>query len=367
MGSVPSQFDKAIRNFLRPVKTVETRRKPKKRRHITLKNRTIPIVTEGTHGGGASNYDYDPATGLSHTRLDFRDRPNTKQRWKDPTKPGELYTDLEFPLDVAIEEYKKEKIQWKRPREFRDNPVLFSDGTTIYEVGQRSAGTCWFVSMVADLAKNEDTIYKNIPLDGWNPDTGVLKCVFYHFGEWVTVYTDDFLPVVDGETLWGAGSFSDNNEMWVSMLEKCFARLHGSYNAIYGGQACDSYLALTGGVAEVLDFRKQKPDPDQFFARVRNSLRAGSYLTCSILATYNAYKGLIADHAYSLTGVGVVHTKDCGNVCLLRIRNPWGFHEWKGAWSDRSKEWESVVEKTLDHTKKDDGEFWMCLDDYMKY
>ena len=42
-------------------------------------------------------------------------------------------------------------------QDFRDNPVLFSYGTTRYEIEQRSAG---ILSMVAKLTEKEELIYK---------------------------------------------------------------------------------------------------------------------------------------------------------------------------------------------------------------
>ena len=57
---------------------------------------------------------------------------------------------------------------------------------------------------------------------------------------------------------------------------------------------------------------------------------------------------------------------------LLRIRNPWGqgHGEWRGAWSDNAPEWKTVDEvdrSELDVQFGPDGEFWMRLDDYVKY
>jgi len=52
--------------------------------------------------------------------------------------------------------------------------------------------------------------------------------------------------------------------------------------------------------------------------------------------------GLILNHAYSL--IYIIEFKDRadpkGNLTinLLRLRNPWGKSEWKGAWSDNSEE-----------------------------
>ena len=45
--------------------------------------------------------------------------------------------------------------------------------------------------------------------------------------------------------------------------------------------------------------------------------------------------GLYAGHAYSITSVHKFNTSS-GQVRLVRLRNPWGKTEWKGAWSDGS-------------------------------
>jgi len=54
---------------------------------------------------------------------------------------------------------------------------------------------------------------------------------------------------------------------------------------------------------------------------------------------------------------------------LVRIRNPWGNEvEWKGAWSDNSREWSSVssdVKQELGLVNDHDGEFWMSINDFM--
>jgi len=49
--------------------------------------------------------------------------------------------------------------------------------------------------------------------------------------------------------------------------------------------------------------------------------------------------GLVDAHAYSLMSS---HEEVDGSgkpVRLIKIRNPWGFKEWTGAWSDKSTNW----------------------------
>lgn len=42
------------------------------------------------------------------------------------------------------------------------------------------------------------------------------------------------------------------NEFWVSILEKAYAKVHGSYQALESGNICDGLVDLTGEVSEAL-------------------------------------------------------------------------------------------------------------------
>lgn len=75
--------------------------------------------------------------------------------------------------------------------------------------------------------------------------------------------------------------------------------------------------------------------------------------------------GLPSEHAYSITRLACVNNKQ-----LVRIRNPYGNRKkWKGAWSDNSKEWDSVsedVKRRMSLRRTSDGEFWMEINDFAK-
>ena len=67
---------------------------------------------------------------------------------------------------------------------------------------------------------------------------GIYRVRFCKNGTWVTVTIDDYFPCYPvGE--YGAGtpifSRTKGNELWVIILEKAYAKLHGSYCLLEDG------------------------------------------------------------------------------------------------------------------------------------
>lgn len=75
--------------------------------------------------------------------------------------------------------------------------------------------------------------------------------------------------------------------------------------------------------------------------------------------------GLNAGHCYTI--VKVVETKVKGKtVQLFQLRNPWGFQEWNGLWSDNSEVWTPALRKELDSVVQNDGFFFIDIDNFIK-
>ncbi|TDH11180.1 hypothetical protein EPR50_G00058130, partial [Perca flavescens] len=190
----------------------------------------------------------------------------------------------------------------------------------------------------------------------------------WQFGEWVDVVIDDRLPTRNGKLLFVHSAVG--LEFWSALLEKAYAKLYGSYEALKGGNTTEGFQDFTGGIAEVYYLDKAPP---KLFQLMQKALSLGSLLGCSIdkktdaeteaVTPLNLFKG----HAYSVTGAEEVHFQG-EPVQLLRIRNPWGNKEWTGPWSDGSSEWNNVSkdEKSKLNHAADDGEFWMSYSDFIK-
>ena len=84
--------------------------------------------------------------------------------------------------------------------------------------------------------------------------------------------------------------------------------------------------------------------------------------------------GLIREHAYGLIDAyqhedkngDVMRDRNGNDIKLLKIRNPWGEHEWNGDWSDQSDLWTDELKKACKYIDADDGTFWMNFQDFQK-
>uniref|UniRef100_A0A8C8SVC4 Calpain-3 n=1 Tax=Pelusios castaneus TaxID=367368 RepID=A0A8C8SVC4_9SAUR len=177
----------------------------------------------------------------------------------------------------------------------------------------------------------------------------------------VDVVIDDCLPTYNNQLVFTKSS--QRNEFWSALLEKAYAKLHGSYEALKGGNTTEAMEDFTGGVTE---FYEIKDAPKDIYKIMKHAIDRGSLMACSIDYETRMTCGLVKGHAYSVTATSF----KAGKIKLVRLRNPWGQVEWKGAWSDSSDEW-NLIDKAekirLQHKIAEDGEFWISFDDFMRY
>ncbi|XP_076130179.1 calpain-5-like [Alosa pseudoharengus] len=309
---------------------------------------------------------------------------------------GQLFEDPEFPCKNSSLFYSKPlpgRVEWKRPKELCTDPRLFVEGLSAHDLNQGEVGNCWFVAACSCLAIKPELWQKVIPNwedQEWDPKhpekyAGIFRFRFWIFGEWTDVVVDDRLPTINGKLIYCRSKLG--NEFWSALLEKAYAKLSGCYESLSGGNTGDAVVDFNGAVAESIDLEKvplnDKPEErEKLFADLLKVNDRGGVISCSIKADPHEIEarmacGLVKGHAYSVTmvkrvrvGHGLIAYFKNETLPLLRMRNPWGQHEWKGAWSDSSEEWTKIGDTergNLGLTVEDDGEFWMSLEDFCRY
>ncbi|XP_034753376.1 calpain-2 catalytic subunit-like [Etheostoma cragini] len=294
-------------------------------------------------------------------------------------KSGRLFEDKCFPAertslgynDLGPYSSKTRDVVWKRPKELCSDPKFIDNGATRMDICQGALGDCWLLAAIASLTLDQQILARVVPQDQSFTEgyAGIFHFRFWQFGEWVDVVIDDRLPTRDGKLLFVHSA--EGSEFWSALLEKAYAKLYGTYEALSGGNTIEGFEDFTGGIAEVYTLDKAPP---KLFQIMQKALSLGSLLGCSIDIT-SAYETeavtalkLVKGHAYSVTGAEEVNFQG-KPVQLVRIRNPWGQVEWTGPWSDESSEWNRVSkeEKSKLNHAVEDGEFWMSYSDFIKH
>ncbi|KAL2239163.1 UNVERIFIED_CONTAM: Calpain-type cysteine protease DEK1, partial [Sesamum indicum] len=289
------------------------------------------------------------------------------------------FTDQEFPpsdrslfVDPDNPPSKLQVVsEWMRPIEIvkekhlDSSPCLFSGTANPSDVCQGRLGDCWFLSAVAVLTE-VSRISEVIITPDYNEE-GIYTVRFCIQGEWVPVVVDDWIPCESP----GKPAFATSrkgNELWVSILEKAYAKLHGSYEALEGGLVQDALVDLTGGAGEEIDMRSAQSQIDLASGRLWSQLlrfkQEGFLLGAGSPSGSDVHVsscGIVQGHAYS-----ILQVREVDGHKLVQIRNPWANEvEWNGPWSDSSPEWTDRMKHKLKHVPQaKDGIFWMSWQDF---
>ena len=214
---------------------------------------------------------------------------------------------------------------------------------------------------------------------------GVYRVNLCVAGWWRNVIVDEFLPA--GLEPYYAKNRQEPGELWVSIVEKAFAKLKGSYGALETINSAEALQTLTGFPARILDadFRNATINQNaacELFQAFQDwdlrghlvVLRTPSNLlemspTCQV-KTEQGFEtaGFAFGRSFSL--VRVVET---AGVKLCKLRHPFGAAAapWKGAWSVNDASWKAHPNVAnvcgIGSASESEGAFWISMDDVLRY
>jgi hypothetical protein len=225
-----------------------------------------------------------------------------------------------------------------------DSPSFTRDGFSSSDIEQGGDGDCWFLAAVANVAHRRDVMERVCVAR--DEECGVYGFVFQRDGEWVSTVVDDnlYLSMADFDR-WGdrydptgkhatehrrlyqTGSEAlyfakcvDHNETWLPLLEKAYAKVHGDYAAISGGNSGEGVEDLTGGVNTVIKTNRVLRK-DKLWRELANT--DGDFVFS--LSTpggddNHAKNGLTTGHAYTILKAVEEADENGNKVKLVQIR-----------------------------------------------
>ena len=259
---------------------------------------------------------------------------------------------------------------WARAEEIYDtqNYHIFHEGVTCDDIIQGSLGDCYFLSVLGSLCKYPKIIEK-LFYSKEIPKSHQYGIFFFINGAWKLILIDDFFPARNTSFKKFAFGYSTNKELWVSLLEKAWAKINGCYAKVgAGGLPNEVFDVCTEAFSEyILIQKKSKAD---LWKIISESEKKNYIMTAGTTKNLNGVRlekvGLTPGHAYAVLKALEIDTGTAVEK-VVQLRNPWGNFEYSGDWSDYSSKWTDELKIKYEFNKKNDGIFYMAFNDFAQY
>mmetsp|Transcript_28873 Transcript_28873/g.27773 ORF Transcript_28873/g.27773 Transcript_28873/m.27773 type:complete len:173 (-) Transcript_28873:426-944(-) len=143
---------------------------------------------------------------------------------------------------------------------------------------QGSLGNCYFVSALCTICSESPNRLRQIFLNTTVNKSGLYGVRLCINGQFQNVFVDDFIPV-DKTTGLPVFSRTKDGTLWLSILEKAWAKIHGNYERTINGNIGDAYLILTGAPIKVINIEIEEQSFKLGAAIGGNEESKGNYRT----------------------------------------------------------------------------------------
>lgn len=287
-------------------------------------------------------------------------------------------------------------VPWARPSMYLQPDLLphtriFRERPNPLHVSQSVLGDSWIISALAAVTVQPAFIrscfyHPHDPrLTRKENAHGGYRVTLNTSGWWQNVVVDDYFPVI-GTLVKYAKSSTDVTELWISLIEKAYAKIHLSYAQIVAGDPLMLIQDVTGFPTsrfdEVFNNTENPGESIAFANRLENNIRKQNLVIVHTPcrdrsrpehdrereSIYNE-AGLVMGHAYVVRKV--VPLEDRGvETALLQICNPWSKGvRWPGDWREGSSRWEENVTASQNCNRgvERDGNFWVSWEEAQRY
>jgi len=193
-----------------------------------------------------------------------------------------LYKDGQVPQKGYIE---PEEIEWVFAEDLCDpgeKPQFVDDGAASNDCVQGNLGDCWLISAMSVLVNRDELLVGGRRGMEYSPSmivdkeiatllsNGVYPPIFHRYRShglfvirifknfnWIYVIIDERVPVKIKDKQPVFGACRDPHELWVALIEKAYAKMHGCYGNLISGYIDEGVQEFTGFQPEKVLIRNE--------------------------------------------------------------------------------------------------------------
>ena len=254
--------------------------------------------------------------------------------------------------------------------------TIFEDGATVNDIVQgdiKDINDCYFLSALGSLCSYENFFDKLFYTQNISENHFYGIYLFIN-GKWKLVLLDNNFPYktvnyFDKDFCFGK---SIQKELWVSLLEKAWAKVNGSYARIgCNGWSKEAFDVLTEAYTEKIDLRlynnMENKRSEELWEILLKAFEKEYVLTAgtkSLKIEKFTENNLETGHDYTLINIYTVGD----NIKLVKLKNPFGCSEYNGDWEDSDDKWTTEIKKQCEFKEENnEGIFYMPYKDFVKY
>ncbi|XP_046917201.2 calpain-6 isoform X1 [Dermatophagoides farinae] len=207
------------------------------------------------------------------------------------------------------------KVVWKRPKQLlKENdfnfdstllPIFKTDHNHLF-VGH--SPNSWLVAAALAIGQHRSLFEQLVNIDEQHfRDQGIARFTIWQMGVWHKVVVDDRLPSIDSEPIFTRPIWSYSS-WWIPMLEKAYAKLYGSYEAMVTNGSLHSALIdfSGGGSVESIDLLRFGYSSEQLWHIISREFQSKSLLilkTKEFKPIGSAPFGLVSNRYYLIRNI----------------------------------------------------------------
>ena len=124
-------------------------------------------------------------------------------------------------------------LEWEHITKLFNGPLMFKNSAHPNDIQQGMLGDCYLLSSLSSIAEYPSLAERIVEYeDNQSGLYGIWLCLD---GEWQLITVDGWLVVRSADKR-VAFSYSNDEELWVSIIEKAYAKAYGNFQHINGGR-----------------------------------------------------------------------------------------------------------------------------------